>query len=161
KISKVIRSTPDYGTQAVAPAIIALCHSDLESDIRNMTGFVPCEQYGTLSPYDSEIGKVEDVRYISSTVFEPWDDGGGDKGTMLSTTGTKADVYPILFVMQNAYGIVPLKGKKAITPSVINPNKPSSADPLGQRGFAGWKSLQTAVILNQLWMCRAEVAVTA
>jgi len=48
----------------------------------------------------------------------------------------------------------------AVTPMVVNP-KPSDSDPLGQRGHAAWKSMQTAVILNDAWMVRAEVAATA
>lgn len=164
KITKVVKSTPAFGTAAVAPSYVCLVHSDLESDIRNMPGFVPVEEYGSMSPYESEIGKVEDVRYVYSTVFEAWEDVGGAYGgsgtDMLSTTGTDADVYPALYLGANAYGIVPLKGKNAIKPMIVNP-KPSDSDPLAQRGHAGWKSMQTAVILNDLWMARAEVAVTA
>jgi N4-gp56 family major capsid protein len=165
KITTVIKSTPAYGTQSVAPSYIALCHSDCEADIRKMSGFVAVENYGGgMTPYESEIGKVEDVRYIYSTIFESWADGGGAKAgsgtTMLSTTGTNADVYPVLFLGRNAYGIVPLKGANAITPMVVNP-KPSDSDPLAQRGHVSWKSMQKAIILNDAWMVRAEVAVTA
>jgi N4-gp56 family major capsid protein len=160
KVSRVVRSTPSFNTENVAPSYIGLCHPDLEGDIRNMSGFVPTENYGQLSPYESELGKVEDVRYITSTIFAPWADAGGAAGAMLSTSGTLADVYPILYIARDAFGIVPLKGKQAITPMVVNP-KPSDSDPLGQRGHVAWKSMQTAVILNDLWMARAEVAATA
>jgi N4-gp56 family major capsid protein len=163
-ITKVVRSTPSYGTENVAPAFIALTHPDLEGDIRNMTGFKPAEDYGALSPYPNELGAVEGVRYLTSTVFEQWEDAGATadpdttgSNTLLSTTGTNSDVYPILFIGANAYGIVPLKGKGAITPMVVNP-KPSDSDPLAQRGHASWKAMQTAVILNDLWMARLEVA---
>lgn len=165
KITTVVKSTPSYGTQSVAPSFVALCHSDCEADIRNMPGFVPVENYGGgMAPYESEIGKVEDVRYVYSTIFEPWADGGGayaGSGTaMLTTTGTSADVYPILFLGKDAYGIVPLKGANAITPMVVNP-KPSDSDPLAQRGHVGWKTMQKAVILQDAWMVRVEVAVTS
>jgi N4-gp56 family major capsid protein len=46
---------------------------------------------------------------------------------------------------------------QAIDPSIINPGIKSSADPLGQRGYVGWKSWWSAVILNELWMARLEV----
>lgn len=159
-ITSVIRSTPSYATENVAAAYIALVHPDLESDIRGLAGFVPVERYGTISPYENEIGKVEDCRYLTSTVFVPWADAGGAKGSMLSTTGTLADVYPILYLARDAYGIVPLKGMTSITPTVVNP-KPSDSDPLAQRGWVGWKSMQTAVILNDAFMVRLEVAATA
>ncbi len=125
-----------------------------------MTGFVPAEKYGSMTPWENELGKVEDVRYVSSTIFEPFLDAGGAKGTMLSTTGTSADVYPVLYVARDAYGIVALKGMFAVTPMVVNP-KPSDSDPLAQRGHVAWKAMQTAVILNDLWMARVEVAATA
>ncbi len=161
KITSVIKSTPAFGTQNVAPSFIGLCHSDLEGDIRNMPGFVPVEEYGSMTPYEGEIGKVEDARYIASTVFVPFADAGAAKAgagyETLSTTGVNSDVYPILYIARDAYGIVPLKGQNSLTPMVVNP-KPSDSDPLAQRGHVSWKSMQTAVILNDLWMARAEVA---
>lgn len=158
RITTVVRSTPSFGTTNVAPSFVALCHTDVEGDVRNMPGFQPPETYGPM--HDAEIGKVETCRYFASSLFTPFADlGGADNDTMLSTTGTYADVYPILYIGRDSYGIVPLKGKAAITPSVVNP-KPSAADPLGQRGYVGWKTMQTAVILNDLWMARAEVAVS-
>ena len=160
KITKVIKSTPSYGTQNVAGAFIAVCHPDCENDIRDMKGFVPVEDYGTLPPYENEIGKCEDFRYLTSTILMPWEDTGGAATTAaVSTGGTKADVYPILYIASDSYGLVPLKGKGAVTPMVVNP-KPSDSDPLAQRGHVGWKAYQTACILNEAWMVRAEVAVT-
>lgn len=159
-ITSIVRSTPAYGTENVAPGFIGLIHPDMESDVRNLAGFTPAEKYGTITPFENELGKVEDVRYLSSTVFEPWADGGAAKGAMLSTSGTNADVYPVLYLAANAYGIVALKGMFAVTPMVVNP-KPSDSDPLAQRGHVSWKGLQTAVILNDAFMVRVECAATA
>lgn len=162
KITTVVRSTPSYGTEAVAPSYIGLVHPDLEGDIRNMDGFVPIEKYGSMTPYESEIGKVEDVRYVSSTIFQPFEgEGSATLNDMLSADGNNVDVYPILYIAKDAFGLVPLKGQGAVTPSVVNPSSRDKADPLGQRGFVGWKSYQAAVILNDAWMVRAEVAATA
>lgn len=159
-ITTVVRSTPSYGTENVAPGYVALIHPDLEADVRGLTGFVPAEKYGTMTPWENELGKCEDVRYVSSTIFEPFADAGGTKGTMLSTSGTSADVYPVLYVARDAYGIVALKGMFAVTPMVVNP-KPSDSDPLAQRGHVAWKAMQTCTILNDAWMVRGEVAATA
>jgi N4-gp56 family major capsid protein len=159
-LTQVVKSTPDYRTEPVEGAFIALAHPDLETDIRNMTGYINPKQYGTTTPYENEIGAVERVRYLSSTIFAPFPDAGGLKGLMRSTTGTNADVYPILYVARDAYGIVPLKGKDSITPMVVNP-KPAAGDPLAQRGTVGWKAWQAAVILQDAFLVRAEVAATA
>lgn len=159
-ITSVVRSTPAFGTENVAPGFVALIHPDVEASVRSLTGFVPAEKYGSMTPWEGELGKCEDVRYISSTIFEPFADAGGAKGTMLSTTGTSADVYPILYLGRDAYGIIALKGAFALTPMVVNP-KPSDSDPLAQRGHVSWKAYQTAVILNDAFMVRVEVAARA
>lgn len=159
-VTSVVKSTPDYRTEPVEGAFIALCHPDLETDIRSMAGYINPKQYGTTTPYENEVGSVERVRYLTSTIFAPWADAGGLKGAMRSTTGTNADVYPILYIARDAYGIVPLKGKDSITPMVVNP-KPAAGDPLAQRGTVGWKAWQSAVILQDAFMVRAEVAATA
>ena len=85
---------------------------------------------------------------LSTTIVESYADAGGAKGTMLSTTGTSADVYPVIYLGANAYGIIALKGQYAVTPMVVNP-KPSDSDPLAQRGSVSWKAMQTAVINHQ------------
>lgn len=159
-IQQRVASSASFRTEPIEAAFIGLVHPDLETDIRKMDGFIPTKQYGTVSPFENEIGSVERVRYLSSTVFAPWADIGGAKGLMRSTTGTNADVYPILYLARDAYGIVPLKGKDSLTPMVVNP-KPASGDPLAQRGTVGWKAWQAAVILQDAFLIRAEVAATA
>ncbi len=159
-ITSAVKSTPDYRTEPVEGAFMALCHPDLETDIRSMAGYINPKQYGTTTPYENEIGAVERVRYLTSTIFAPWADAGGAKLLMRSTSGTNADVYPILYIARDAYGIVPLKGKDSITPMVVNP-KPAAGDPLAQRGTVGWKAWQSAVILQDAFLVRCEVAATA
>lgn len=160
--TKKVASTPKFGNEAVLPSFIGLVHPDLENTVRGLPSFKDVVDYGSASPYESEIGSVENVRYLYSTVFESWEDGGGTfdgSGTnMVTATGTSADVYPVLYLSPNAFGVVPLKGQNAMTPMVLNPNIVRGGDPLGQRGSIGWKTLFTAVILNQAWIGRAEVA---
>lgn len=158
-ITSVVASTPQFRTEPVEASYIGLVHPDVENDIRNISGFIPTKQYGSTTPWANEIGSVEDVRYLRSTIFTAFADGGGAKGSMISTTGTSADVYPVLYVAKDAYGLVPLKGKDSMSIMVVNP-KPAAGDPLAQRGTAGWKTMHTAVILNDLWLVRAEVAAT-
>jgi N4-gp56 family major capsid protein len=158
-----ISSSAKFNTENVKPSFIGLVHSDMEFVIRDMVGFKDVVDYGSVSPYESEIGTVEEVRYISSTVFESWADGGGAKAgsgtTMISTTGTSADVYPVLYMAMDCAGGVALKGANAIKPGVLNPGVMREGDPLGQRGYVSWKTYFTAVILNQAWMIRVECAV--
>jgi N4-gp56 family major capsid protein len=163
KISTVVASNPDFNTKSVEAAYMAICHPDLESDIRNMTGFVPVASYGPhTSPFEGEIGSVEQVRYLTSTVFAPFADAAtsGTLGSLRSTSGTYADVYPVLIFGRDAFGLVPLKGKSSMTPMVVNP-KPAPGDPLAQRGTVGWKLWTGTVILQDAFMARLEVGCTS
>jgi N4-gp56 family major capsid protein len=162
KITQVVASTADYNTKSVEAAYMAVCHPDLETDIRSMTGFKPVADYGPhTSPFEGEIGSVEQVRYLTSTVIAPWEGEGGAVGaTGLRSTGGDIDVYPILYFGRDAFGIVPLKGKSSMTPMVVNP-KPAAGDPLAQRGTVGWKLYTSTVILQEAFMARLEVGATA
>lgn len=165
KITKILAPSAAYGTKAVEAAFIAVAHTDLEHDLRSMPGFTPVAEYGSRQPLcNEEIGSVDDVRYVLSPELSPIADGGGAYGgsgtDMVTTSGTSADVYPIIFLGKEAFGVVPLKGAGAIKPMVLNPGVPRGGDPLGQRGFVSWKAYFTALILNETWMSRLEVAVT-
>lgn len=160
KLTKVVRPSADYATVPLAPAYVAVCHPDLDADVRSASGYKDPANYTTYTPWENEIGAIEKVRFLTSTLFDSFKDAGGAVGSNVSTAGTASDVYPILIFGADAYGIVPLKGQQSITPMVVNP-KPAVGDPLGQRGSVGWKSMQTAIILQDLWMMRIEVAATA
>ena len=159
-ITKQTASSPNWGTAPTKAGFIGYIHPDVENTILGLSGYIPAVNYASQVPADTyEIGAVEDVRYIRSTVAQSWAAGGAviGAGGMISSDGVNNDVYPILFFGADAYGIVPLKGKDSITPMVKNPNQPVQGDELGQRGFVSWKVMTTAVILNQLRMARAEV----
>jgi N4-gp56 family major capsid protein len=164
KITRVLDGSPDYATMPVEPAYVAVCHTDCESDIRDLAGFVPVSQYGSRKMvHPMEFGSVEELRFISSADLAPLAAAGGTYNatiTTVSSDATSSDIYPILVFGKNAYGLVPLRGFNAVEPSVINPSTKTKDDPLGQRGYVGWKTWFTSVILNELWMARLEVAVT-
>ena len=159
-ITSVLRSTPSFNTENVQACFVGLCHVDLKSDIRGLTGFIDAKDYGSLTPWPTEVGACEDVRYLTSTIFTSYADAGSTTTGKITTAGVGCDIYPILYIGRDAYGIVALKGEFAITPMVINPNTPSKSDPLGQRGSVSWKTMQTAVILNDAWMAVLEAACT-
>ena len=159
--TSVIKSTPSYGTENVEAAFVALTHSDVENDIRGMTGFINTKDYGTATPWENEIGAVDNVRYLRSTIFTPFLGAGVVVGAtgLIADDATNIDVYPVIYLAMDAFGIVPLKGLNSITPTVLNP-KPTPSDPLGQRGYVSWKTMQTSVILNDAFMARLEVGAT-
>ncbi len=161
KVTSKMGSTVQWGTEPVDAAYLCFSHTDVESDIRDMTGFTPCEKYGSMKPLPYELGKVEDVRHICSPLLEPFlGAGNGTTNGMVSNDGLNVDVYPMVIIGKDAYGVIPLRGAGAIHPTVINPGTVSAADQLGQRGYVGWKAWFTAVVLNQAWMVRLEVGAT-
>jgi len=165
-ISTMMKSSVNYNTQPIEAAFVALCHPDVENDIRDIDGFIGVKHYAQGSAFDGEIGSVEDCRYVRSTVFEAWPDAGGAKGTtgtaaeMISTTGVSADVYPIIYLARDAFGVVALRGKNVANIMVVTP-KAVESDPLGQRGTAGWKLWNATVILQDAFLVRLEVAASA
>jgi len=164
-ITQVLDSSVNFATRAVEPAFIAVCHTDLEPDIRTLSGFLPVAQYGTRkTAHEREFGTVEAVRFVTTPDLTPFANAGGAKAgsgtTMVSSAGTSADVYPVLVFAREAYGLVPLRGMDAVEPVIIPVNKRDKSDPLGQRGYAGWKTWFAAVILNEPWLVRLEVAAT-
>ena len=162
-ITKKLSSSPNMDTVNVKPSFIAFVHPDLEPTIQAIAGFKDVVDYGSMTPYPTEIGSVGDVRYLTSTVFEAWADAGGAKAgsgtTMISTTGVNADVYPVIYISADCAAVTPLKGATALTPFVKNPGESREGDQLGQRGWIGWKSYFAALILNQLWVAVAKCAV--
>lgn len=163
RITRVLDSTPDQGTESVSAGYVAVAHVDLDSTIRDMPKFIDVKDYGSKQMIsEHEIGSVELVRYVLSPDLGSFPNAGGAKDngtyTVVSTGGVSADVYPVLIFGRDAFGIVPLKGANSFTPIVLNP-RPQGGDPLGQRGSVGYKFAYAAVILNELWMIRVEVAV--
>jgi N4-gp56 family major capsid protein len=163
KITKILSGSSDFATRPVEAAFVAVCHTDVESDIRNLAGFTPVAEYGQRSPIsENEFGTVEEIRFITSADLTPFADAGGAlagaSGNMVSTSGTSADVYPIIVFGQDAWGMVALRGQGAVSPSIIPVGQKTKDDPLGQRGYVGWKTWYAGLILNQTWMTRIEVA---
>ncbi len=162
KVTAVLDGSVNFKTVPVEAAWIAVCHTDLEADIRDLPKFTPVAEYGsrrTISQH--EIGTCEEFRFLTSPDLEPFSDAGGTAGSMVSTGGTSADVYPVLCFGKESWGLVPLRGQGSITPSIMRPNVSSKSDPLGQRGCVGWKMWHTSLILNQTWLARLECAATA
>lgn len=165
-ISNIIVAGPNISTEPILPAYFALCSTDLDSDIRNVSGFVPVNQYADSSQArPGEIGSIEQIRFVLTPLFEPWLLAGTSSTTWLSngaavTSNANADVYPIIVVARDSYAIVPLSGENSVTPMVHNP-APVVGDELAQKGFVSWKTWQGGGILNEPWVARLETAATA
>lgn len=166
-VTEKLNASVNFGTSAVEPGYLVFIHTDMEADFRNLSGFVPLARYGSQKPvHEREIGAIERFRIITSPYFKPFLQGGGSitAGTFLSnggTTGTTADVYPLMVVAQEAWGQVALKGMGAIQPIYLPAKQITHANPMGQFGYVGANFYKNAVRLNENWMVRIECACSA
>lgn len=166
-VTERLASGPNYNTSPVEPAYLVFIHTDLESDVRNISGFVPVAKYGSMKPaHEREIGSVERFRFITSPYFKPFLTAGGTvtSGAFMSngtTSGTTADVYPVVVMAQEAWGQLAVKGMDSVQPIYLPAKQITHANPMGQFGYVGANFWKTAVRLNENWMVRLEVAATA
>ena len=178
-----------YAIQASYVAVCHSDHDptimDLKSDQISVDHFVPTSKYGSsmgsLSP--QEIGNFEEVRYVTSPDLPAHAAAGGNAASSADGTAYRTsaktgatdgayDVYPILFLGRDSFGTVVLRGvadksgkrmksMPPVEPKVVNVDTPGPGDPLGQKGSIGWKMWFAALILNDMWLRRLEVACTA
>lgn len=99
---------------------------------------------------EGEIGRIGKVRFIETENVKV-KEGAGSGGI---------DVHCGMIFGKDAYGIIDINGKSKPQIIVKPLGSSGSADPLNQRATVGWKSLFTAVRLNELAMCRIETAVS-
>ena len=160
--TRILDGSVNYATRPIEASYMAVGHTDLDADIRLLPGFTPVAEYGSrATAHEYEVGSVENVRFILTPDLGPWINAGGTANGMMSTGGSDADVYPLLIFGREAYGIVPLRGKNAVSPTILPPGQKTKSDPLGQRGYVGWKMWHASIILNELWMTRIETAATS
>lgn len=160
-ISSMVQAGPNIATNPIPAAYILVCHSDAQPDLEKMTGWIAKANYASnQGVINGEVGSIGEIRVVFDNNLTAWADAGTTKGATISTSGTNSDVYPMLLFGKDAYGIVALAGKTAVSTYVNNP-KPSDTDPLAQRGTVGWKGYNATVILQDLWMLRIETALTA
>jgi N4-gp56 family major capsid protein len=174
-ITKILNPSANISTKFVEAGFVAIGHTDLEADLRQIPGWLPTAGYGSRQPISEyEVGTIENMRFILSPYYAPLGGAGAgltqtngpsggatDKGKNMSAVGAAADIYQVVVLAQDCFGTVPLKGKDAIKAYVQNPGEARGGDPLGQRGTVGWKTWFAALILNQAWLVRLECTATA
>lgn len=162
RITSILAPSPNIATKPVEAAFLVFVHSDCESDVRDLTGFIHVSAYGSrkpVSPY--EIGSVENFRFITSPELAPHLAAGAAIGsTGLLGTGN-VDVYPFIVTGEDAWGQIALRGGDALDPTWIPPGTKDKSDPLGQRGYVGAKFYMNCTLLNEGWMAVIEAGATA
>lgn len=162
-ITKILAPSANFNTAPVQAGFLVFCSTECEHDIKQLPDFIHVAEYGTRKPvHDMEIGSAGPYRFVVSPELAGYaDSGAAIAGTTLySTTGTSADVFPMIVVAEEAWGDVALRGKESVDPTWLPPGQKDKSDPSGQRGYIGAKFYSAAVLLNQGWMAVVEVAIT-
>lgn len=162
KITRILSPSTNVGTLPIEASYIAFAHTDVEYDIRALTGFTPVAEYGNRTTIsDFELGSWRNIRFVLSPELQPYIDAGVAVGsTGLKANSTNVDVYPVIILAKEAFACMKLRGQAVIDPTFIKPGQKDSNDPLGQRGYIGAKFYMGAEILNPSWVSVLEVAVT-
>lgn len=155
------------GTVPLEPAYMALSHTNILPDLRRVPGWTTCAEYGSAKPVSKhEKGAVENTRFLLSPELTPFADAGAAVSglNLKSTSGTDADVYPILVCAKHALGCGDLKGDSddgwgGVDVQILDKADKSDAANLNTLAVAHWWDLQ--LILNDTWVVRIEVAATA
>ncbi len=142
KITSSIAAGPNFNTAPVEPAYVVFHHTDVTSDIRAIQGYTKRVEYGSaIKPVHArEHGAIEDFRFVSSPLFNPYlAAGSATLNGMLSVGAAAVDVYPVIVLAESAMGHVSLKGHgySGISPTIIPSSVKNHANPSGMFGYVG------------------------
>lgn len=165
KIAKMLDASDKVSTESVEAAYVAICHTDQEFDIRQLTGFIHISAYGTKGAiHENELGSWENFRFITSPHLAPaLSTGGAVPSTMLANgaagnASNPGDIYSMIVLSQDCFGDVALRGNNAMRVNMRMANEISKEDLLGQRGGIGAQTYFNVVRLNDLQMAVLETA---
>ena len=165
----------NYNSQPIRASYLGICHTDVEEDVRGLTGFIGVEQYGGYtSTYPNEFGAVGGVRWLSTEIAPVETDtsltsasASGVSTYFHNEGGTgKSNVYWSVIYGKEAVGSVGL-GQNYGTDitEMYNPKKPQAveviyhrpgssgiADIFNEVGSLSWKAWWGGKALNGLWL---------
>jgi len=155
-LTKGINANTGVGTTPIRAGFVMFVHPDTTAVLEGIAGFKPVSEYPKPDvALEHEVGSFKELRFIESTNAKVFADAGATAGTMISTTGTVADVYASVAVGLHAYGTVRLDNK-TIEMIIKALGSAGTADPLDQLASMGWKAWHVAKILNDAFMIRLE-----
>jgi N4-gp56 family major capsid protein len=168
-ITRRLAAGPNVATEPVPEGFVCFGHVNHLADLEKLDGWIPVHKYAEAKSADpGEKGACEGFRFILNRDAPVFIQGATSVSstTFLSNKGNPAsasnpDVYPLIAIGQDSWSRVPLKGKNAIVPIVLNPGHPSIGDVMGRFGAVSWWAYFAAVLTNQAWIHRIEVGATA
>lgn len=151
RVLPMINPSQNTATEAVDMAYFAIVHPSITYTLQNLAGFIKVKDYPSQAGVmEHEVGSYNQVRFIEST-----------NAKVFPAAGASAqDIYSTLFIASDAYGVTEISGQ-----GLKSFRKPfgsaGTADPLDQRGTAGWKATHLTKILNDNFLVRVETSAAA
>lgn len=137
KMSPNVEGTNAFGTAPVWAAYWMIIHTDLRTDFKNLSNFLPTADYPRqMSVLESELGSCDEVRLVKTSE------------AYVDRTVSPA-VYSNFLFAANAYGRITIDDQSM--EMIIKPLG-AGQDPLNQRQTMGWKGRLGAVILDDSWV---------
>lgn len=137
KMSPNVEGTNAFGTAPVWAAYWMIIHTDLRTDFKNLSNFLPTADYPRqMSVLESEYGSCDEVRLVKTSE------------AYVDRTVSPA-VYSNFLFAANAYGRITIDDQSM--EMIIKPLG-AGQDPLNQRQTMGWKGRLGAVILDDSWV---------
>lgn len=160
--TEIIKASTGVGTLPIRPAYWAFVHPDLQKDLEAIGGYISVEKYASQGPvHEGEIGAYKNIRFIATTQAPVVASAGAlYDGTYLSEAADNNDVYQIIIIAKDAYGITAIE-KGTVKTIIKTPGTQDTSNPLDQWSTVGWKAWHVAKILNDSWVVRIETCATA
>jgi N4-gp56 family major capsid protein len=155
--TEMYEASTKISTRGIRPSFYGLTHPDVVFTLRHLSGWQDISEYPSNDGVmEGEVGSINGVRILSSTLAKVYRGGGGTAVGDVKSMSTAADVYTILVFAMDAFGVVPLNNMSL--EAIIHPvGSAGAAVPLNQWGTVGWKYTGTQTILNDSFMTRIEV----
>lgn len=154
-----------YGTTALEAGFYFLHHTDQNSDIRAMPGFVPRPKMADKKGLpEGTWGGIDNVLFIGQPETQILANAGGTNAAMKSTGGTSIDVYRSFLCGMHTIKGISLRGKSAsgfgnLKVTVLD--GPDKSDPTNTRVVIAGAWMDLAILVSNDWSARFETGATA
>ena len=149
KLTSMVNHDDGFNSSPLDACFVGLVHPNSTYDLKNITGFVRVEEYGSQkAAMENEVGTLDEVRFIETT-----------NATVRSSEGAGSiDVYSTIILAKEAYMNSRIAGE-AMRNIIEGPG--GNSDPFHQRTTSVWFATFVAQILNDNFGVDLQHAVSA
>lgn len=149
KLTEMVDHSDGFNSSPLDACYVALVHPNSTYDLKNITGFIRVEEYGSQKvAMENEVGTLDEVRFIETTNAKVRTAGGAGG----------IDVYSTIILAKEAYMNSRIAGE-GLKNIIEGPG--GNADPFHQRTTSVWFSTFASQILNDAFGVDVQHAVSS